>query len=63
MSELLVGKNVNAKIEDNVLTITINLNEDFGKSSTGKTTIVATTGGYTLLPGNSCRLNLNLIKK
>lgn len=39
-------KNIETKISDkNILTITVDLNKEFGESASGKSTIVATTAG------------------
>lgn len=39
-------KNVKIEVDKNkIMTITVDLKKDFGASSSGKTTIVATTGG------------------
>ena len=56
-------KNVNMKVEGNVLTITIDLSKDFGPSSSGKTTIIATTEGNVPVPGRDEKIGLNIYKK
>ena len=38
-------KNVEWTLEDNILTIRIDLTQEFGPSSSGKTTIIASTEG------------------
>ena len=38
-------KNIETKVEGEILTIRINLAEDFGTSRTGKTRIIASTEG------------------
>ncbi|NLI08850.1 MAG: hypothetical protein GX457_17460 [Thermotogaceae bacterium] len=38
-------KNIETKVEGEILTIRINLAEDFGASRTGKTRIIASTEG------------------
>ena len=38
-------KNIEMKVEGEILTIRINLAEDFGASRTGKTRIIASTEG------------------
>lgn len=39
-------KNIETKISDkNILTITVDLNKEFGQSASGKSTIIATTAG------------------
>lgn len=42
------GKNVTYEVsEKNVLTITVDLNKDSGKSKSGKTTLIGSTNGNT----------------
>jgi hypothetical protein len=56
-------KNVDLKIEDNILCIKVDLSKDFGPSSTGKTTIIATTEGNRPIPGkDSLKIGLNIFK-
>mgnify|MGYP001355542659 CR=1 FL=1 len=38
-------KNVTMTVKDNILTITVNLDLEFGASKSLKNTIIATTGG------------------
>lgn len=54
-------KNVEYTINKNKLVITVDLGKSFGPSSTGKTIIVATSGGTTPLEGG-CKLGLNVFK-
>lgn len=59
-------KNVKTEVDkDGILIIEIDLTKDFGKSKKGKSTIVASTGGF--LPiGNweeGVALNLNVVKR
>ena len=56
-------KNVNMKVEGNILTITIDLSKDFGPSSSGKTTIIATTEGNVPVPSRDEKIGLNIYKK
>lgn len=53
-------KNVKIDVdkETNTMTLTIDLNQDFGLSASGKTTIVATTGGNQNIDGNFVGLNI-----
>lgn len=57
--------NVDMKVEGNILTIKVDLSQDHGKSSTGKTTTVATSHGYQEIVHNNTifKLNLHLLKK
>ena len=55
-------KNVKTAIDGNKLVIQIDLGVDFGVSKSGKSVIVASTGGFTAIAGGFA-LNLNVIKK
>lgn len=56
-------KNVELTIEGNVLTIKVDLNKEFGKSSSGKSQIIATTEGNYSLPGRDEKIGLNVYRK
>ena len=56
-------KNVELKVEGTILTIKVDLSKDFGPSSSGKTTIVATTEGNVSVPGREEKIGLNIYKK
>lgn len=57
-------KNVDVKVENDVLVIRISLKKEFGPSKSGKTIIVATTAGNQEVPGtNGLRLGLNAYRK
>jgi len=56
-------KNVEYKVEGDILTITIDLSVDLGPSSTGKTHIVATTEGNVTISGRTEKLGLNVYRK
>ncbi len=56
-------KNVDLSVTENVLTITVDLSKEFGPSSSGKTTIIATTEGNVSIPGREEKLGLNIYKK
>ena len=56
-------QNVDMKIEGSKLVITVDLSKDFGPSKSGKTIIIATTGGNVALPGNDAvKVGLNIYK-
>ena len=44
-------KNVEMKVEGNILTIEVDLSQEFGPSSSGKTIIIASTEGNVSIPG------------
>jgi hypothetical protein len=56
-------KNVEMKIEGNILTIKVDLSKEFGPSSSGKTTIVASTEGNVSVPDRDEKVGLNVYKK
>lgn len=52
------------KVEGKILTIKIDLSQEFGRSSSGKTTIVASTEGNISVPDNEeIKIGLNVYKK
>ena len=56
-------KNVEMKVDGQKLIITVDLTKEFGKSSSGKTTIVATTAGNVTVPGHDdIKIGLNCYK-
>lgn len=58
--------NWDATIEDGKLTITINIDEsqvNVQPSKSGKTLVVATTGGFARVSGSSLSLSLTLCRK
>ncbi len=56
-------KNVEMKVEGNILTIKVDLSKEYGPSSSGKTTIVATTEGNITVPDRTEKVGLNVYKK
>jgi hypothetical protein len=59
-------KNIKTEVDkDGILIIEVDLTKEFGKSNTGKSTIVASTGGFTPILdwGEGFVLNLNIVKK
>lgn len=56
-------KNVDIKVNGNILTITVDLTKDFGPSSSGKTIIIASTEGNFPLPGRPDVVGLNVYRK
>ena len=56
-------KNVDMNIENNILTIKVDLTKEFGPSASGKTIIIATTAGNVSLPGDEDKkIGLNIYK-
>ena len=56
-------KNVEMKVEDNILTIKVDLTKEFGPSSSGKTIIIASTEGNVAIDGHEAKVGLNVYKK
>jgi hypothetical protein len=56
-------KNVEMKIEANILTITVDLTKEFGPSSSGKTIIIASTEGNVAIPERDEKVGLNVYRK
>jgi hypothetical protein len=56
-------KNVELTVDGTMLTIKVDLSKDFGPSSSGKTTIIASTEGNVSLPGREEKIGLNIYKK
>ena len=57
-------KNVDMKVEGNILTIKVDLTKEFGPSSSGKTIIIATTEGNVALEGREeAKVGLNVYRK
>lgn len=57
-------KNVDLKLDGNTLTIKVDISKEFGPSSSGKTTIIASTEGNKSVPGkDEIKIGLNVYKK
>ena len=57
-------KNVEMKVESNILTIKVDLTKEFGPSSSGKTIIIGSTEGNVAIPGKEeVKLGLNVYRK
>ena len=56
-------KNVELTVNGTMLTIRIDLSKDFGPSSSGKTTIIASTEGNGSIPDREEKIGLNVYKK
>lgn len=56
-------KNVEMKVTGKKLVITVEIDKDFGLSSSGKSMIVASTEGNQLVEGTGgCKIGLNIYK-
>jgi hypothetical protein len=57
-------KNVQMSVEGDILTLKVDLSEEYGPSSSGKTIIVASTEGNVSVPGrDDVKVGLNVYKK
>ena len=56
-------KNVKLTVSGNTLTITVDLTQEFGPSSSGKTIIIASTEGNFPLPRRTEVVRLNVYRK
>jgi hypothetical protein len=57
-------KNCDMKLTGDILTITVDISKDFGKSSSGKSVIIASTEGNIAIPEkDDIKIGLNIYKK
>jgi len=57
-------KNCDMKLTGNILTITVDVSKDFGKSASGKSIIIASTEGNISVPEKEdIKIGLNIYKK
>ena len=57
-------KNIEMKVEGNKLTITVDLSQHYGKSSSGKSIIIASSEGNQAILGNEdIKIGLNVYTK
>jgi hypothetical protein len=57
-------KNCEMKLTGNILTITVDVSKDFGKSASGKSIIIASTEGNVSVPEKEdIKIGLNVYKK
>jgi len=55
--------NVKMEVKDNILTITVDLSQNFGLSGSGKSQIIASTSGNVAISGYpSAKIGLNIYK-
>lgn len=61
---ILSMKNVDLKIDGDILTIKVDLNKDFGESKSGKSITIASTEGNQSLPDKEeIKIGLNIYRK
>ena len=56
-------KNVTITMKGTIMTITVDTSKDFGPSASGKTTIIASTGGNAQIDEKNLFVGLNVYKK
>ncbi|WP_434132710.1 hypothetical protein KIAC18_000257 [Sporomusa sphaeroides] len=56
-------KNVDMKVDGDILTITVDLSKQYGKSGSGKSIIVASTEGNHDVPETDFKIGLNVYQK
>ena len=57
-------KNVEMKMEDNILIVKVDLTKEFGPSASGKTIMIASTEGNISIPDKeNIKIGLNIYKK
>jgi hypothetical protein len=57
-------KNCEMKLDGNILTITVDVSKEFGKSSSGKSIIIGSTEGNVSIPGKEdVKIGLNVYRK
>jgi hypothetical protein len=60
----MIMKNVNLTVspDGKTATIVLDLTKDFGKSKSGKSTVVATTEGNASIPGTDLKIGVNVYR-
>lgn len=57
-------ENIKVEVKGNILTLTVDLTKEFGQSKSGKTTIIASSGGNAPVPDkHGIQFGLNVFKK
>jgi hypothetical protein len=57
-------QNVEMSVDKNILTITVDISKRYDKSKSGKTTIIASTGGNVFIPDSTTvKIGLNIYEK
>jgi len=57
-------KNCDMKLDGNILTITVDISKEFGKSSSGKSIIIGSTEGNVSIPDKEdIKIGLNVYRK
>ncbi|EGW40231.1 hypothetical protein [Desulfosporosinus sp. OT] len=57
-------KNCEMKLDGNILTITVDISKEFGKSASGKSIIISSTEGNVSIPDKEdIKIGLNIYRK
>jgi len=56
-------KNANIEVKGDILTITVDLSKELGRSKSGKTMIIATSSGNKPIEGTPAIIGLNIYRK
>jgi hypothetical protein len=56
-------KNVDMQVENNILTIKVDLSKNYGPSNSGKSFVIASTEGNQTVGSTDCKIGLNIYKK
>ncbi|MDU9375710.1 hypothetical protein McpSp1_02890 [Methanocorpusculaceae archaeon Sp1] len=57
-------KNVDMKLDGNILTIKVDISKEFGVSGSGKSIIIASTeGNQSIVPDHDVKIGLNVYRK
>ena len=56
-------KNAEMSVQDDTLTVTVDLSKELGPSKSGKTTIVASSEGNKTVPGRDEKIGLNIYRQ
>jgi hypothetical protein len=60
---MLMAENVQMHLEESILVIQVDLNQSFGLSASGKSEIIASTGGNVSVPGcEEVKVGLNVYR-
>jgi hypothetical protein len=63
MAMTMVGQNVAVEVKGNTLVISVDLAQTFGLSGSGKSVIIASTGGNIAVPGHGdVKMGLNVYR-
>ncbi len=55
-------KNIDMKVEQDVLTIKIDLTKDYGRSKSGKSIIIASSEGNKVVDGTDIKIGINVYR-